>query len=292
MKNNILKFLEVLPVFGNSIRKIRFSRKFKNELDLIKKKAVSTSETPSVLHFSVNKAATQHVKKVLKKISYENGMTSIGLHDYAFHSNFPYLDSLNFDQMEEYKYLFKGNGYVYSVFGGMIENIDKLEGYKIILTIRDPRDILVSSYFSNAFSHTVPGKTGNKRDQFLTKRNWANEVSIDDYVLSEVVSLFQIFERYKSELAVYSNVAILKYEEMISNYEGWLNQLLEKSGLSISESLFKELLLENQSKAPLKEERYSHYRKGVSGDYLEKLKPVTIEKLNIKLMPLLEYFKY
>ena len=76
-------------------------------------------------------------------------------------------------------------GYLYSVFGGMIEGIPSLEKYKVILVTRDPRDILVSDYYSIAYSHSVPSKTGNKYDKFMSKRNKAREYTIDDFVISD-----------------------------------------------------------------------------------------------------------
>ena len=51
--------------------------------------------------------------------------------------------------MENYKHIFKSKGYLYRVFGGMVEGIEDLENYKIVLATRDPRDILVSIAVQN-----------------------------------------------------------------------------------------------------------------------------------------------
>ncbi len=137
-------------------------------MKLIKGTHKNNSSHPSILHFSLNKVATQYVKSILRRCAVENGMVTVGIHDYAFNSDFPYLDLLSAEEMEEYRYLFKPAGCLYSVFGGMIDGIPDLEKYKVVFVARDPRDLLVSNYYSMAHSHSAP--TGEKREAFMLER--------------------------------------------------------------------------------------------------------------------------
>lgn len=292
MKHRIKNLVKRIPVLKKKIYAYQLSKKFKVEIELLNNKSKVDSSVPSIIHFSVNKAATQHVKGVLRKISTENGLLPVSIHDYAFVSKMPFLDHLAYEQMEEYKHIFKETGYLYSVFGGMIENIDNFNKYRVVLSIRDPRDILVSNYYSVAYSHPIPPVESNKRKEFLERRAWAKEVGIDEFVLKESNRVYSIFDRYKSSLCKYHNVGIVKYEDMIHNYQEWLMDLAKKTGMKISSSLEEALIKQNRNKKPKNEDKLSHNRKGIAGDYKEKLKEETIEKLNNKFRIVFLYFNY
>lgn len=251
------------------------------------------SQQPSLLHFSLNKAATQYTKNILRAIAKQNNLTPVGMNEWAFGSAQPYLDHLTYAEMEQYKQVFRPKGYLYSVFGGMIENIDQLEEYKILLMVRDPRDILVSSYFSTAFSHPLPGKHSNKRDSFEQKRAWAKSVQIDEYVLAEAPRLMKNLQRYNDLLLLqYPNTLLLRYEDMITDFEGWLTRLLQYTNCSINDSLRQQLLENHHRQRPVDENIDRHLRKGIAGDYREKLQPETVAELNTLFGEMLGVFGY
>jgi len=291
-QHKILSLLEKTPIIGDKLTTYALYLKFKTEIDLLKNKSKTNSDKPSIIHFSTNKAATQHIKKVLRKIAVENQMSPVSFHDYAFYSKMPFLDHLTFDEMLEYKHIFKKKGYLYSVFGGMIENIDNINEYKIVLSMRDPRDVLVSSYFSKAFSHTEPLQISSKHDKFMKKRDWAKNIDINQYVLKEAETLHSILNKYMSDLCKNDNVGIIKYEDMILDYGKWLRNLVDIAGMKMSNSLEEELINENIKKRPNNENKFSQNRKGIAGDYKNKLDKATIEKLNTMFNPILSFFDY
>lgn len=292
MKKQVLDILGQLPFFKKVIYNFKISKRFKNEIELLNHQGNTSSNQPSILHFSLNKAATQHVKKLLSKIACHNHLIPIFLHDFAFHSDLPYFDSLSFEEMKKYNHVFKEKGYLYSVFGGVIENIENFNQYMVILSIRDPRDILVSLYFSTSYSHSTPSEFGNKQDDFLKKRDIAKRQNIDDFVLNEADNLLEVFEKYQEFLVDKYNIGIVKYEDMVSNYEEWLMDLSFKAGLNLSETLKNDIISENSKRKKSAEDIFQHNRKGVAGDYKEKLLPETIEKLNIKFSKVLKFYEY
>ncbi|NJL74543.1 MAG: sulfotransferase domain-containing protein [Saprospiraceae bacterium] len=220
-------------------------------------------------------------------------MTLAHLNGYAFHSDFPYLDLLPRKEFEQYQHVFKPKGYLYSVFGGMIDGIAQLELYKIVWMVRDPRDILVSSYYSAAFSHPLPGRRSNKKVDFLEKRKYAQDISIDQYVLEESTEVRQIYERYFELLLNKIPTAyVTKYEDMVTNHNEWLNNLLNYCELNVDDTLKKQLIQENQRLKPKSEDIRNHNRKGQPGDYKEKLKPETIAQLNTTFANILERLNY
>ena len=265
----------------------------KTEKELIKGTHKNTNHHRSIIHFSINKAATQYVKSILNRCAVENGMTHVGISDYAFNSKFPYLDQLSYEQMQKFKHIFKCRGYLYGPFFGMVDGIDNLVDYKVILVIRDPRDILVSHYFSMAYSHATPSKAGDKHDSFLSTRHKAQNMTIDEYVISESDRFYDIFYRYQILLLNrYKNIHMAKYEEMISNFNIWLNDLIEYCEFDLRKEFIQNLIEENNLKKPKKEDVTKHMRKGVAGDYKEKLQAETIQLLNSKFEPILRCFHY
>ena len=293
MKKAIKNILKQIPVVRDFLEKREIRLLYKTEIDLLNGNSLTVnSNVKSIIHFSMNKSATQYIKNTLRKVALENKVIPVAIHDYAFFSKIPYLSGLSQQQMEEYKHIFKPKGYLYSVFGGMVENIDNLENYKIILSIRDPRDILVSLYFSNAFSHRTPPKTSNKRSKFLKERKWAQSVDIDEFVIAKADQLYQIYNKYKTDLCTLNNVSIVKYENMVSDFDSWFENLIKISGMKISNKLRQQAIEESINKRNRKENILSPERKGVSGDYVKKLKPETVAILNNKFESILNFFEY
>ena len=195
-------------------------KRFKVELGLIAGKQKNNNTHPSIIHFSLNKAATQHTKKILRECIIENGMLPVHINEYAFYTKFPYLTGLGAEKMVNFNHIFKPRGYFYSAFGGFVRGISELEKYKVILMVRDPRDILVSWYYSIAFSHSIPPITSERHEEYIRKRKDAKEIKIDDHVISESDRVFNILSLYRTELLdKYPHVYLTSYEKMTSNYE-------------------------------------------------------------------------
>ena len=263
------------------------------ELELIEGTHITSSLHPSIIHFSLNKAATQYVKSILVQCAAESGMNHADINGYAFDTDFPFLDHLSAEEMERYQHVFKKKGYLYSTFGGMVEGIPELEKYRIVFFIRDPRDILVSSYYSQAFSHVVPDKTGSKHDGFMKRREWARASTIDEYALTESIKVNSILEKYCNLLLKpYRNTYVTTYEDMIADFSRWLDALLKYCELTISDGLRSKIISDNSHLRPMTEDVQKHLRKGVAGDYKEKLQPATIQQLNRTFAAALELFGY
>ncbi len=273
-------------------KSIYVRRRFKTELELIEGRHHNENEHPSIVHFSFNKAATQYVKSVLRRCAVESGMVPVAIHDYAFHTDFPRLHHLPPEEVSKYSHIFREKGYLYSVFGGMIEGLPHLDRYKVVLVARDPRDMLVSGYFSIAYSHSVPSKTGDKYEGFMQQRREARGLTIDDYVVAESDKVLEQFLRYQTLLDEHPDMYLTTYERLAVDFEGWLGDLIEYCELDVSSSLFESIVRENERATPKKENVHQHLRKGQAGDYKEKLKPETIEYLDVKFASVLARYGY
>lgn len=287
------KKIKKIPIIGQLIAAQLYKKRYKTELALLNGTHITKNRKKSIIHFSFNRSATQYIKSILIRCARTNGMTPVGINDFAFHTNFPYLGQLSAKDMENYEHIFKQEGYIYSVFGGMVEGIPSLEKYKIILVSRDPRDILVSWYYSIGYSHPLPDLEGNKRAEMNLWRKTALNSSIDEFVIAESDRLYKKFLKYNSLLIdKYKNVQVTRYETMVAEFDIWLKDILNYCELEITEKLFEELLNENEKMRPKCENIYNQLRKGKPKDYLNKLKPDTIRYLNNKFSFILNKYNY
>jgi hypothetical protein len=251
------------------------------------------NEHPSIIHFSLDKAATQYTKSILKRCASQAGMVPVSIQDYAFATDFPYLHELSAAKMAHYSHIFKPKGYLYSVFGGMVEGIAELEKYIIVLMLRDPRDVLVSEFFSTAYSHVAPYGPSAKYEEFISQRRTAQSMTIDEYVTADSERLYEILRRYKLLLIdKHPNIYITTYEEMLADFQHWLIGLSGWCQLPITTELRETLLQQNERLRPKDEDVRRHLRKGQAGDYKEKLKKETIDYLNRKFASIFEEFGY
>jgi hypothetical protein len=141
--------------------------------------------------------------------------------------------------------------------------------FKGVHIIRDPRDIIVSGYFSHKFSHSLDSKWGQK---FLKpRRELLHELSLEDGINIEIETGYSL-----KELSYWKyhqpNILEIKFEEIIINpvlkFEEIFN-FIELEGLDfgkITDEINFTTLSEGRN--PGEEVITSHYRKGIPGDWV------------------------
>ena len=284
---------EQMPLIGPWVRRHSLESRYRVELDLLYGRERGCHPHPSVVHFSFYRAATQYVKQVLARCALEEGMRHADFNQYSWDTTFPYLDSLSPTQIAPYRHVFKPQGYFYGVFGGWVREIPQLERYRVVLTVRDPRDILVSLYFSMAYSHAAPPRESAHYVGFLQSRDQARRHSIDTYVLAESDRLLTDYRNYATHLVGrHPRLHIARYEEMTASFSTWLKNLLAACELDPSLGLRRRLIEEFHAMQPAREDVHQHVRLARPGDYLAKLRPETIALLNAKFAPVLDLFGY
>ena len=162
-----------------------------------------------------------------------------------------------------------------------------------IVQIRDPRDILVSEYYSNAWIH--PDNAWSERRKEL--RKVIQTMSIDDYVLEGAEKLgtfgnLPLVIRYQPilnlSLPSQHQLIIVRYEDMIKDFKTWLTKVMQP--FELNDILVTEYYEKYQHEFQPKEESLHHKRKMTPGDHREKLRPETIEKLNTIFQDILTQF--
>jgi hypothetical protein len=156
-----------------------------------------------------------------------------------------------------------------------------------IFFVRDPRDILVSSYYSFGYTHGFSSvKAIRERQEAI--RNTIQMRSLDKYVLESADVQVTNFKTLNELANVCKRRIILKYEDMVNDFESFITQLCKY--VVIEENVIQEIY--QRSRPKHKEDTLSHRRSGQAGGFRSKLKEKTIECLNSRLEETLTIFKY
>ena len=158
-----------------------------------------------------------------------------------------------------------------------------------LLLVRDPRDVLVSEYFSNAYSHSLPSSEA-ETSVLSRERKEALQSSLEDYVLSRVQPLNQTVDGYRRLLGS-KNLMVLRYESVIFDKPAWISTIASHFGMEAPQSLI-DGVMSWADVVPETEDPKSFIRKVTPGDHIEKLAPAVIRELNTRLNDIWRRFGY
>lgn len=276
------KFSKHLPLaYYHLVQRPRIAYKFRTEEKLAQGAQLSANQNASILFFTTQKCASRYVSTLISRLSTAAGMVHadydayVAMKKVAAEHN-PFKGAL--------PTAFSPNGYYYGPIG-TYRDIPALEKYRVVLQLRDPRDLLTSLYFSTAFSHAVISP------KLIRQRRTALQQDIDAYVIEAAHEYVKIFDEYLNRLLGRKEVLFVKYEEMVSNFPDWLSKVSTHLGLEGNTQIIADI----QTQASFnvgKEDQYTHKRQVSPGDHLRKLKPATIAELNKQFKPILKTLNY
>jgi hypothetical protein len=285
-------FLARHPRLDVRIRDVMASLSYGRERALLRGEMDGGLRAPrSILHFTVNKSATQFVKRVLVALCEPQGLRHVDLAAYTFSSSAEDLaQSMLLAESSPYQRAFRERGFLYSALGEFLP-VTGLERYRVLLVIRDPRDVLVSKFHSMASVHRLPHP--NHREAFLRERAQAQRLGIDRYVIDAVDGIRKIYMDYWEKLlAPYrESVAVARYEDMISDFPSWLSTLCDALDLSAppatAAAVVRRAEMEREGLGP----NYKR-RAVVAGQYRSALAPSTVQAIDRDLASVLEVYGY
>jgi hypothetical protein len=196
-----------------------------------------------------------------------------------------------------------------NIYGGFRNMPLALQGLPLfdtapkLLMVRDPRDALVSEYFSNAYSHSVPDPQDGADAvavQMLAKRQQALSQHISEWVLRAARGMNNTMMQYASLLhrgqgpkreQAPGSTLVLKYEDMIFEKPTLIRHLAAQFDLEPAPEHVADVMGWADQR-PAVEDPRAFIRKVVPGDHLEKLDRPTIEALNTILAPAMSLFGY
>lgn len=260
------------------------------EVELITPTGSTTASVPSpgdfdsFFVFAMHKSGSTLLNNMLSKILDAAGIAQMAIPDLAFMAGLPGNEILNpQDVIFERGYCYRG----YRSFPEYLHRFD-LSANKKILLIRDPRDMVVSFYFSCAQSHVVP-EAGPMRDQLISQRKQAEQARIDEFCLANIADFIGEFKGYEHLLD--SNLRIYRYEDVIFNKRSWLQDMLSYLQIAVAADLIHSVADENNI-IPLNERPDQHIRQVYPGNFRKHLQPGTILELNAMLEPILRRYDY
>lgn len=159
-----------------------------------------------------------------------------------------------------------------------------------IFHVRDPRDILVSEYFSIGWIHPTDDTPIDQRRQVV------QQMGIDEYVLTISRDTSWPLESKLQPLVEREldprREMIVTYEQMVTSFHDWVTCVIQPFGFRFPKITSARLAwrYRNEFKAPA--ESLAHKRRITPGDHREKLKPETIKQLNERFEIPLKRFGY
>lgn len=146
-----------------------------------------------------------------------------------------------------------------------------LKDYKGYHVVRDPRDIVVSAYFSHRYSHPLDNPWGR---EFLARhRDLLNRVPMEEGLMEEIRWAEPLFEQMEAWNPHDPNILEVRFEAMIDRPKEIFSRILDFLGVRVwpgsLEKILKDLTFERLSRGRKRgeEDIRSHYRKGMPGDW-------------------------
>ena len=146
-----------------------------------------------------------------------------------------------------------------------------------ILMVRDPRDALVSEYFSNAYSHSLP-ESGAEGSILTLQRAEALQASVADYALKRAKHLDATVEKYAALLDD-PEILVMHYENVILAKDAWIRAIADHFEFEIDDDLV-QAILGWADVVPKAEDEKAFVRRVVPGDHRNKLTTETIAQID------------
>ena len=156
-----------------------------------------------------------------------------------------------------------------------------------LFLVRDPRDILVSAYYSFGFTHGL-SKSDEIRELQLQDRKRIQARTIDEYALETACNILQHFETVDRLTKVCNRSIVLKYEDIIYNWDLFVKDLTKY--ITIKEPILAQLF---EASRPREKENILHHRRsGRPFGFRSKFKDETLISLNEIFKGILSDFQY
>jgi hypothetical protein len=238
----------------------------------------------SIIWFTAHKCASVYASEILQKLAEDVGMIYRNYEGDLWEKGQSLEKLIYGNDSETINNMFKTTGHIYGPFRQYYP-IPEMEKYKVILMLRDPRDVLTSLYFSIAYSHDIPE---SQKTEIESQREYVKNKNIDDIVIEQSPWVRTNYEHYTEYLFGKNNVLFLGYEDMVTDFPTWLIELCKNLPIKPSEQLRNELI--DLAVFDVEEDIYSHKRQVKPGDHRRKLQVNTIKQLNLEWQDVLKIY--
>lgn len=246
--------------------------------DTLNRLMPAAGDFPACFAFSIHKAGSSLMHSMIAAVCNKTGIPSISIPDILFVEGIVENEWQNDPGIA--RALTDGRVYLgFRALPPLLQVDDSLAlTRKSVLLVRDPRDALVSQYYSfggKHLSHRLPTKN---TDQFLERTKATADLEIDEYVLTFAPQYLAKLRAYRDHLD-FSTVLLRRYEDIFFDKRNFLEEIFRHFGLQVDADAIREVA-EAHDIRPATEQVGQHIRKGTPGDHREKLQPATIARLD------------
>lgn len=273
---------------AQTINTVRVKAGERDQLDF----QIGEGNKPACFCLGVRKSGSTMLNRVVINLAKRNNFHTVDIPGTFFKSGYKVADWMKADLTDIVR---PNNCYIgYRSYPKNLEAYEPFRRGKKIFMHRDPRDALVSQYFSDAYSHSLPSaktEAGQKAAQeFLEKRKEAQATSIETYVLEQAPSIQRTLMSF-AHLLDDPTCLVLRYEDYVFQKNRMIHKILHHFGWEAKLGQIEQILAV-VDEIPDKEDKTKFVRAVVPGDHRRKLSPETIRKLNNRMEQVLHTFDY
>jgi len=197
--------------------------------------------------------------------------------------------------------MFKKKGYMYGpirlstgpesqAYKDLVAPTTRVEFLKdkiALFFLRDPRDILVSAYYSFGYSHPLSHVEATRKYQERQRSRILGQ-SVDEFAMEYAPAILNGFEMVETLHQSCSRSIVLRYEDMILDWDGFATDLSKyiKIQRTVLNRIYK------KSRPRNREEIGAHRRSGKPEGFRSSLTPRTVKCLNDTFKVVLDRYRY
>ena len=270
-------------------RGLRNLPRFRNEFLLYHGREKLNSELESVFVVNVHKAASTLAPKLISSLLPAlGGRIAVDIVGYLWtYTSFPLPDSVDCLQSR----LYRPRGYIYVPLRRVFW-ADAIASHPVVAIVRDPRDVLVSFWYSHAFSHDLPYHPKRVKE-FEMLRAQALRSNPASYWRQQLPFVKQSYESIMAAHRSNARMIVLRYEDMLDHFDEWISGFAHGLGLGRPDQ--DQLVLLREVAGIGREatgDWGKHVRAKDAGQYLNEWDGATIREVSRALQSVLDYFGY
>ncbi len=247
------------------------------------------SEHPAIFAFGMHKCGSTLLNRVVLSLCRCVNRPTVSLPNIFFHQGFAdevWVDQQSMVPLIQDGYCYCGFRY-YPVF---FDHCGLIWNRKNILLVRDPRDAIVSMYYSVAYSHVSPDDEKAKKE-FADRRADVRQQEINQFCLEYAQEWIHQWNRVLNTLVKNEHTLIFRYEDVVFDKIRLVSDINDHLELGVDREL-QHKIAQRYDIIPEKEDKSKHIRFVKPGNHKDRLKPETIDKINELYAPVLSHFDY
>lgn len=240
----------------------------------------------------IRKSGSTLLTKMVAALARRNGLNPVDIPHTFFKQGFTVADWSNADLGPA---IAPGNVYVgFRTYPTLLSATEAFRGARKVFMFRDPRDALVSQYYSDAYSHSLPSRDTELGRQaaeaFERKRAEALALDVETYVLRHARAMDRTMLSYAGLLSDPTCLA-LRYEEFVFQKVRMIHVILRHFGWQCPPGAV-DALMDQLDQVPKSEDKHRFVRQVIPGDHRKKLTPDTIRQVNNILAESMRVYDY